>query len=311
MRVLPRGVNLPWIRYGGDFGANAWSPAGGLSTRDRDDLHRSLDRAAAAGADVVRWFVLCDGRAGITFDATGTPRALQPVVLDDVATALAALQTHGLRMVPVLFDFTWGDARRLVDGVPLGGRAHVLKDPVSRHALWQVTDTLVDAFGRHPGIAMWDLWNEPDWLVAPWRPPARRLSARRLRQCLGRARPPRQMARDATGHGGPRKRARPSALSRPWRSTCCRCTGTTISSAGRPWPGARTWHGATRRGCSASSRRAAARDARRTSWPTAREAGYAAAWPWSLHADDRNSEAQATLDVLVHARDHVMPMPDA
>ena len=118
MRVLPRGVNLPWLRYGGDFGANAWSPRGGLSTRDATDLHRSLDRAAAAGADVVRWFVLCDGRAGITFDAAGTPRALQSVVLDDVATALAALQTHGLRMVPVLFDFTWGDARRLVDGVP-------------------------------------------------------------------------------------------------------------------------------------------------------------------------------------------------
>ncbi len=87
-------------------------------------------------------------------------------------------------MVPVLFDFTWADARRVVNGVSLGGRSPVLRDAVARHALWRVVDTLVAPFGRHPGIAMWDLWNEPDWMTAPWRPPSRRLSPRRLRQCL-------------------------------------------------------------------------------------------------------------------------------
>ena len=143
-----------------------------------------LDAAAAAGAEVIRWFVLADGRAGITFDDGGTPERLQPVVLDDMATALDRLGAHGLRMVPVLFDFTWADAARIVNGVSLGGRSPVLRDAVARHALWRVVDTLVAPFGHHPGIALWDLWNEPDWMTAPWRPPSRRLSPRRLRQCL-------------------------------------------------------------------------------------------------------------------------------
>ncbi len=178
------GVNLPWHRYGGDFGANAWSPAGGLSTRDLGSLHRALEGARRAGADLVRWFVLCDGRAGITYDASGVPMGLQPVVLDDFRTALDVLQQHGLRMVPVLLDFTWGDARREVNGVDLGGRAWVLRDPVARHRLWGVLDELLLAFGQHPAVAMWDAWNEPEWLCAAWRPRQRRLPRSVLRVCL-------------------------------------------------------------------------------------------------------------------------------
>lgn len=299
MRVLPRGVNLPWLRYGGDFGANAWSPRGGLATRDLDDLHRTLDAAAAAGAQVVRWFVLCDGRAGITFDATGTPRALQPVVLDDFAAALSALQAHDLRMVPVLFDFTWADAPREVDGVTLGGRAHVLRDPVSRHALWRVVDDLVGVFGHHPGVAMWDLWNEPDWMAAPWRPPTRRVSARRLRQCLG------ELLLHVRWHASqPVTVGLASTLGLP----LCRDLALDVLQVHwydhleRRAPLARRPHVAwsdaplvlgefPTRG---STRLAAHIIA------AAREAGYAAAWPWSLRADDNSTDTEATLHALHH-----------
>ena len=66
-----------------------------------------------------------------------------------------------------------------------------------------------------PASRMWDLWNEPDWMIAPWRPPSRRLSPRRLRQCLSELAPARALARHATPHRRPRQRARPAALSRP------------------------------------------------------------------------------------------------
>ena len=36
------GANLPWLRYGGDFGANAWSPAGGMAA--------TVSRAASMSA---------------------------------------------------------------------------------------------------------------------------------------------------------------------------------------------------------------------------------------------------------------------
>jgi hypothetical protein len=300
--VLPRGVNLPWRRYGGDFGANAWSPAGGLSTRACDDLERALDTAAAAGAEVIRWFVLTDGRAGITFDASGSPERLQPVVLDDMGTALDLLSAHGLRMVPVLFDFTWADARRVVDGVPLGGRSAVLRDAVARHALWRVVDTLVAPFGHHPGIALWDLWNEPEWMTVPWRPPSRRLSPRRLRQCLS------ELALHVRWHAThPLTVGLASARGLP----LCRDLSLDVLQV--------HWYDHLERRAPLSPRaRVSWSDAPlvlgefptrgSAHWPgdiaaIARDAGYAAAWPWSLEADDRSTDRAATLQHLAAMRD--------
>ncbi len=300
--MLAPGVNLPWIRYGGDFGANAWSPAGGLARRADATLHQRLAQAAAAGAELVRWFVLTDGRAGLTFDDAGVPVALQPVVLEDMAAALDALQAHGLRMVPVLFDFTWADAARVVDGVRLGGRMPVLRDALARHALWQAVDALVGPFGDHPGIALWDLWNEPDWMTAAWRPPSRRMTSRALRQCLAElALHVRWHARQPITVGLACTRGLPlcrdldlDVLQVHWYDTL----EPHSPLAHRPdvrWSRAPWLLGEfpTR-----GSARAPAEIV-----GIAHDAGYAAAWPWSLHADDRSSDDQQTLQILATARD--------
>jgi hypothetical protein len=301
--VLPHGVNLPWLRYGGDFGANAWSSVGGLTTRDLADLHRSLGAAAGAGAEVVRWFLLCDGRAGITFDASGTPRALQPVVLDDLGLALDALRTHGLRMVPVLFDFTWADARRVVNDVPLGGHTHVLKDPIARHALWTVVDSLVSTVGDHDGIAMWDLWNEPDWMVSRWRAPGRRLTTRQLRRCLA------ELILHVRWHS---THPITVGLASTGGLPICRGLGLDVlqvhwydhlerrTPLGRrprvPWSDAPLLLGEY------PTRGSARLPAHIVE--TARTAGYQAAWPWSLRADDHCSEEEGSLHGVRCARAH-------
>jgi len=294
---LPRGVNLPWYRYGGDFGANAWSPAGGLSTRGLSDLDRALETAAAAGAEVIRWFVLTDGRAGIGFDAGGSPGRLQPVVLDDMRSALDRLAAHGLRMVPVLFDFTWADATRRVDGVQLGGRAPVLRDAVMRHALWGAVDTLVAPFGHDPRIAMWDLWNEPDWMVAPCRPPGRRLSPRRLRQCLE------ELALHVRSHA-----VQPLTVGLASARGLLLCRDLALDVLQVHWydhlerraplsPRPRVAWSAAPLVLGEFPTSGSARDPG-TIVTLARDAGYAAAWPWSLLADDRSSERTATLQAL-------------
>lgn len=304
--MLPSGVNLPWLRYGGDFGANAWSPDGGLATRGLANLHHSLDAARTAGAELVRWFVLCDGRAGIGFDGQGVPRALQPGVLDDFAVALDALQAHDLRMVPVLFDFTWADAARTVEGVSLGGRVSVLRDPVARHALWTVTDELVGAFGRHPGVALWDLWNEPEWMTAPWRPPSRRLSARRLRQCLG------ELLLHVRWHA-----RQPATIGLASARGLPLCRGLGLDVLQVHW-----YDHLERRAPLACRPRVPWSDAPIVlgEYPTrgsarrpseivgaARAAGYAAAWPWSLRADDTSTDAEATLHALRDDTPHAEP----
>ena len=115
------GANLPWILYGLDFGANRWRPNGGVAQGDlREPLNRKLAQLAAAGVTMVRWFLLCDGRAGIRFSDNGSPDGLDACVLPDIDAALDATNGHGLRVLFVLLDFHWCKSVQWVNGVQLG-----------------------------------------------------------------------------------------------------------------------------------------------------------------------------------------------
>jgi hypothetical protein len=159
------GVNLPWIQYGGDFGANAWRPDGGVATAaTRERAERALKDIAAAGASVVRWFLLCDGRAGLVIDDRGRPIDLDTRVLRDLEVAVGLAQAAGVQLMPVLFDFHWCHRGRRVNGVDLGGRRRVLADPDARARLLdRIVSPIVSTFGSHDAVYAWDIINEPEW----------------------------------------------------------------------------------------------------------------------------------------------------
>jgi hypothetical protein len=82
-------VNLPWLQYGGDFGANVWQPDGGVGRPERRErLSEVFGRLADRNLTVVLWFVLCDGRAGVRFaddgSAAGRHRAQHVVRLQRI-----------------------------------------------------------------------------------------------------------------------------------------------------------------------------------------------------------------------------------
>jgi hypothetical protein len=182
------GANLPWLQYG-EFGANAWNPHGGLSRRtDLDDVRRRLSEAAASGVQALRWFLFCDGRAGIRFDADGTPLGLDDAVAADVATALALVSEAGLRVVFVLFDFLWCGPQSMVNGVQLGGRCPLWRDGETRAALLaRVVRPLLDRFGQDEAVLAWDVLNEPEWITrgAGTRRPWRTLAVADMRAWIG------------------------------------------------------------------------------------------------------------------------------
>ena len=160
------GINLPWVHYGCDFGANAWQPEGGLSqpTRRRR-LDEALARIADAGITNLRWFLLCDGRAGIVERDAGDALSLDGSVLADVDVGLEALGRRGLRVMFVVLDFLWCDRPRQERGVMLGGRCRHLLDAASRARLIdRVIVPLVSHCAAHEAVLAWDLMNEPDWL---------------------------------------------------------------------------------------------------------------------------------------------------
>lgn len=168
------GANLPWIRYGCDFGANAWQPAGGLSARGvPDDVKQWLTRMGRANAGLVRWFLFTDGRAGITFNGA-EPTGIDAHLFDDIEAALALAAETGVTLMLTLFDFHWCHPARVVNEVQLGGRASTFAHADLRASLMETVLTpLLRAFGTRPEIAAWDVINEPEWVtgsVRSWHP---------------------------------------------------------------------------------------------------------------------------------------------
>jgi hypothetical protein len=159
------GVNLPWLTYGLDFGANAWQPSGGCACADRRErLDALFSRLAASGLTTVRWFVLCDGRAGIEWDRGGLPRGLDHRFFPDLDAAIACARAHGLSLALALFDFPWFMRRRTLDGVPRGGGARLIARAAGRAALAErVVRPILRRYGRDPVVRAWDIVNEPEW----------------------------------------------------------------------------------------------------------------------------------------------------
>jgi hypothetical protein len=165
MAELVVGANLPWIEYGQDFGASAWRPQGGVAQADMGQRMRdALRRLADAGAEVVRWWLLGDGRAGLRLDAQGRLAGLDDFVFPDLEAALDALRETGMRAVFVLTDFLWFAPVQVVNGVQLGGRRGLVRSRARRAALVEsVFVPIARRYASEPAIAGWDLLNEPEW----------------------------------------------------------------------------------------------------------------------------------------------------
>lgn len=171
------GCNYPWTlldgvgNYGRDVGATPEGLHTGLSTR-RELVARVFVAMRSLGLRALRWFLFCDGRAGIRFDNRGIPTGFTEHVLADLDVAVELADRNGLLLIPVFFDYLWmfpriedRDERGvLVYSAP--GHPEAMKSEVGRRAL---VDTIIrpvlDRYARSRSIFAWEFMNEPDWVV--------------------------------------------------------------------------------------------------------------------------------------------------
>lgn len=169
------GANLPWLLYGSDFGSNAWRPQGGVACLpERQKVAAALEQIAGTGASIVRWFLFCDGRAGIRFAERGAAVTLDDRVFADLDSGLELISAAGLKVLPVLFDFSWCRRAKQAGGVQVAGRRQWFVNETSRRALIDgVVRPIARRYGQHPAVWGWDILNEPEWItygVGNWNP---------------------------------------------------------------------------------------------------------------------------------------------
>ena len=199
------GCNYPWstdgqtVFYGLDFGSNIWGSHLGVSTR-RPAIERDFAELAGLGFTIVRWFVFCDGRAGIVYDDRGLPVGHDPYFFRDLDTALEIAAAAGIGLDLVLFDHPWmfAGVRDVLSDPATGhafevrlphGRAHVLQSERGRRLLFdRVIEPLVRRYA--PGgdrsdlassISAYEFMNEPDFVIEEWEGDVSRLVARPLK----------------------------------------------------------------------------------------------------------------------------------
>jgi hypothetical protein len=158
------GVNYPWRNYGGDFGAQVWGNHDGVSTpAGTKDVDADFDHLSKMGLTVVRWFVFCDGRGGLTFGQDGGVTGLDQYVLDDMAAALAIAHKHNIRIIFVLLDF---DFVQKTQWLNVGGHRKIIEKPAFTLGLLNnAVAPILKKFGDSPDIAAWEIMNEPEWVM--------------------------------------------------------------------------------------------------------------------------------------------------
>ena len=195
------GCNYPWSAGGGlsfyglDFGANVWGSHLGVSTR-RAAVGRDFADMAGLGLRVVRWFVFCDGRAGIMYDDRDLPAGLDSYFFEDLDAGLEIAAAHDIGLDLVLLDHPWmfSGVRAMVPDPLTGGafearlprgRAQVLASEAGRRALFaHVIEPLVRRYGSGgdradlaPAITAYEFMNEPDFVIEEWEEASRHVAA--------------------------------------------------------------------------------------------------------------------------------------
>ena len=167
------GINYPWTivsgrpNYGCDFGRNIWNSHSGVSTHV-EDVRADCAAMAAIGIEVVRWFVLTDGRGGLHW-RDGRLAGFDDAFFPDMDAALACARDAGLRLCLVLIDYAWmhEPARKALIATERG------RDEFAA----AVVNPFLDAYGADgsraelgQAIHSIDIINEPDWVTAGLEP---------------------------------------------------------------------------------------------------------------------------------------------
>ena len=155
-------VNLPWVRYGADFGGVAQWQTPGIS-EDSERINSWLRMLGGRGVTAVVWFLFGDGRGSIDFDDSGFVRGLKPQFVNDYRKALDILKENRMQVIWVVVDFKIANPMQMERGVQQFGRAGTIEDQAKAKSFFDkaLLPVVEDGYDRAQ-IAGWIVINEPE-----------------------------------------------------------------------------------------------------------------------------------------------------
>ena len=160
--VINSGINLPWINYGWDIGRNPWeeNKHGGFSS-NRDILLEKFKFFKGLGANIVRVFLFCDLRSGIIFGNKGNPE-FDNFVFRDFETLIEVSKETGIKILPVIFDYTIADGVVEENGIKVGEHPEIFNDLEMQKKILILFENFFRKIKTENIIYAWDIINEPE-----------------------------------------------------------------------------------------------------------------------------------------------------
>jgi hypothetical protein len=139
------GINVAWDQWTRD-----------LTNYNAANFEGMFSALAASGGNAIRWWWFIDGENQLTFSGN-LVQSLPQSIFDNLDAAFDAAAAQGILIMPVLLSFD-------IEGP---GREFLVTDDNATDAfVANVVTPLVKRYNDHPGLGLWEIMNEGDWLLS-------------------------------------------------------------------------------------------------------------------------------------------------
>jgi hypothetical protein len=110
----------------------------------------------ASGGNAVRWWWFPTASQQLTYSGN-LVQPLSPSIFTNLDAAFDAAASHGILIMPVLLSF---------DIESQGNEFLVSNEAATDAFVTNVVTPLVERYNDHPGLGLWEIMNEGDWLLS-------------------------------------------------------------------------------------------------------------------------------------------------
>jgi len=139
------GINVAWDQWVGD-----------LTNYNASNFEAMFASLEASGGNSIRWWWFIDGESQLAFQGN-LVQPLSQNIFDNLDAAFDAAAEHNVLIMPVLLSFD----------ITNSGREFLVTDAAATDAfVTNVVTPLVQRYNDHPGLGLWEIMNEGDWLLS-------------------------------------------------------------------------------------------------------------------------------------------------